>query len=227
MSKVQPLRPATPPRTPERAKLAAAIARYAAAKADVERIEAAREEIFSEVKMRALPARDEAAAALADARSRDTERLAAAYLGETDAAVALGKLEKALVDAQAKIDEIEKTEIGLDARLKAAEEELTWSRSLRDQAHRDAIRNSPEMAAQVERYNALCREVAILSQIIAVDYAPDSFRRSSLANYSDLPTEEASAWRAAIEAMKFDPDAPLPAPRITEIRRTIVDPTAA
>jgi len=158
------LRPATPPRSPERANLAAAIARYVAAKADVDRIEAAREQ---------------------------------------------------------------KTEIGLDARLKTAEQELTWSRSLRDQAHRDAIRSAPEMAALCERYNALCREVAILSQIIAVDYAPDSFHRNSLANYSDLPTEEASAWRAAIEAMKLDADASLPAPRITEIRRIIVDPTAA
>lgn len=211
-AKITPLRPApaAPARSPERQMLADAIARYDRVAEALARLDAGLAALRSGAP---YAAHEAAEAALADAKLAAPQRLVAEALGEAvpggqsvaDAEKALAEAAAALATHRAAIREVE-------TRRAAAEAEAARAADRRADAVRAVVVADPATARLVaafgdaqRRLTDLRRAVLGLSlpQGVATDFALDY-----MPPWPDLPT--APLWRAAVSALRDDPDSPLP-----------------
>lgn len=177
-------------REPGRQRLADAIERHRGASAELNRIRAAQQRHFEEVRMPAQQALDDAVRAFDELKATETRALAAAFLGET-AATTLSDARNALAEAKAAADHVEKVRDGLDAREREAVAELDTAELFLRDAQTAAVKADPAMPALVSRYEAMKRELAALTLLMAEThlYHPDRYEFDALRHYSDLPTD--------------------------------------
>lgn len=193
-----------------RQKLAHAIERVERAERALAEIRAARDRLFNEHIYPGNKAVDIAKAALAEAGPTDAQRLAARFMGETVPDIAV--LRQDLAGAEHRLEEARQTRQGLDERERAAQSELDFARALRDEALRHVVSDSVELTALIDKFKRAQRELTTMR--VALDnltiFLPSNFRPDAVPTYADIDRACTSAWRAAIDALATDADAPLP-----------------
>jgi len=201
-----------PPRSPEREQLAAAQERHGAATKQLVRIRAAHERAADTV-YEAKDAVDKAIATLDEAKAGEGSYLAAAALGEADAALSPVKTAAAAVEqANDQLGTARHMRDALEAEIKSAERELMWAKSKLDDAVNDAVRADPATAQLFAEFSKVERRFMSLRQamgVVGTSRLPQGCEFWDCQHsWPELPG--APVWQAAIEALRTDADAPLP-----------------
>jgi len=222
----------TPPRSPERSKLAAAVDRHQAAIATLARIEAAIDHA-SETSYTVMETAAVAEAAIEAAKANADDHLVSIALGEVDGATSpLATTTAELERARNDLAVSRSTTTALEARQTAVTAEIEWSRVVLDDAIRDVLKaeTSASVTAMMSKAKQLQAELVYLRVVLRHllhdngiteplaqevgsflhDYnLPATFNCTELKDYSRHPA--ANQWRAARDALKVDADAALPA----------------
>jgi hypothetical protein len=222
----------TSPRSPERARLAAMIERHREATAAVARLAQARERA---PRPWSFDARlDAAQAALDEARGGAPARAVAELLGEAvEPALSVTATTATLAEIEQEASKAREIHKLLDDREREAAEEVSLAETLLRAAIADTCTLAPEIAGLfVELDAAEVQLAAVRAALLAL--GPTRLPNTSRARLWDLPRgnwrDEAmrlpvfAEWRAAIEALRLDPDAPLPTLPVRYVERIIVDP---
>jgi hypothetical protein len=223
MGKLQALR--QPP--PERQDLAAAIARHAAALAEVAKIAAARDHAEGDV-LACHAALKRAEEELVDARAQQGPRLAAAALGE-DAGLSVGDAEVGQVISADDLNVARAIRDGLAKRADAAANEVEKAERDLAGAIADVIKSEAPLAAMLaeakavqekliahrialrwlERKNCIgARELLEVQRFLRSTSLPSGGGGEEYENWNGHPA--ADPWRRAAEALRSDPAARLP-----------------
>jgi chromosome segregation ATPase len=118
----------------------------------------------------------------------------------------------ALQEAEDALEAIEQTRAMLRAQEKNALDELRFMQIGISNLVREVVRAEPALAELVKRYARAERERAEAWAALfhIYDSVPDDLRRLlATRDIAEFP-QHSGAWTAAIEALKSDPDAPLP-----------------
>ena len=222
-----------PPRSPERAQLSVAIERHTAAQRQLTRLKAAlvRADDLLYGESGAMRMVETAENALKEAKGLESHHLAAVALGEaTTAANPVIAAERAVAEAQSRLDTTSRTRGALEEQLKAAESELPYVKDTLDKAVRAVFKS--EAAAIVD---TTLREAGALQEQLGAKRIVLRFLESSCFSWHErelakpiddflsavaYPIERhgkidehpaADPWRAAFDALRSDADALLPA----------------
>lgn len=205
-----------PPRTRERQALAGAIERRNAARAELERIRHAQDRHREEVAIPAERDLEAATEALEKLKASEELVLAAAYLGDREAA-SMSDAKKAVDEAKAAVEQADKTRQGLRARQGDAERALESADADLRAAFVAARDADPAIAMlRAEGEEILRAFVDHLRVRKLVEAALGDYRFSSLlpiieAAFPGLPrSQREQQWRVALESLKSDADATLP-----------------
>ncbi len=211
-----------PPRTPERERLAEAIERREAATKRLAQLGDALECLESQ-SHDAVVALEAAERQQREAKRNEGHILAAVALGEIDANP-LAKAERAITEANERLDALRKTRAALKAEIEREEHELYWADAGVARCTRTVLRE--DGAAFIERTlqeaGALRAELAAKRSVLsfletaAFDWPSEmalsepikKFLTASWPDSSQDPT--LARWRDVQEALATDPDAPLP-----------------
>jgi len=153
-------------------------------------------------------------ARFAEINPTDPGNLAAAFLGEVETAASQVALKKECDDASEAVRLARETRGGLEERRRAADRELNMATHLRDLAQCAVVRDSLELAALIERYEAARLEVARMVRVfetIGVLCMPPGYHWAVVRPYHDAPDGDLLAWRTALAALKVDAHTRLPA----------------
>ena len=221
MGKIQPIRPgaaAPPPRTPERQALAEAIERHANAATEHRRLDEALGRFRTEVWWPATEKSETTAAALKELKSREGDVWAAEFLGDSADVEKLRVAQAAADEANAAKGRADETYGALENRAGKAKAEFESAEESLNRVHRAAVKVDPAMAEIISQYETAKRELAKFSVLMSelFMYAPTGYHYYTERIYSDLDRSDCEKWRAAIEALKHDADAPLPATAAAE-----------
>lgn len=210
-ARVQALRAAPAPRSPEREKLAQAIERHVAATAELAKIANAKSratrpyEISERIR--------EAEKALEDAKAAEPARLVGALLEGDDGEQ--GTKDSPIIAAHALVRELRQAEDRAESVLallsrheEEAKTELSWALQHRDEALRAAVMADPALQALRDRAATARRELVTYEQCLIAAGASDTTWLYSL---KEVDAERIDEWRVKVFAMTTDPDAPLPA----------------
>jgi len=219
-AKVESIRPraadaAPPARTPERQALADAIERQRETTAALERIEAARVKAAS-LRYAAEQRINDAQAAIDDARESAPGRLVDRLLSD-DADTAGGDdPEASATAALARAEADERTAAEACALLDGQIAEARGSARLAEVRVGDriaAVLQAEAFPQLIARLEALRYEVAAMSLIMGAvsRFAPMGYHYEAQRNYPDASMAGAHAWRDAVERLRQDAGAPLPA----------------
>jgi hypothetical protein len=219
-----------PPRSAEREALAEAIARRDAATTRLARLKAALDANPLYGDDGAIRAHEKAEAALTEARAGEGSYLAAVAIGEAsgDSNPVLG-VERALAEAQSRLDVVRKTHRALEDQVESTETEIKSAKDDRDKCVRAVLRD--EASGVIE---TMLQQAAALQEQLSAKRALLSFLRSEAFEWRDRelakPIDDFLAapahprefdgtmgshpacepWKAAVAALAADPDAPLP-----------------
>jgi predicted nucleic acid-binding Zn-ribbon protein len=226
------LKSVPPRRTEARETLDEAIERHAAAQRQLTRLKTAldRAEAALYGEGGAMHAAERAEAALKEAKANESHHLAAVALGDaTEDANPTKAAERAVAEAQSRLDTTSRTKGALKEQLKAAESELPYVKDALDKAVRAVFKS--EAAAIVD--TTLREAAALQEQLGAKRIVLRFFERSCFSSHERelaKPIEDFLAaptypwefnrkrdehpalepWRAAHEALRQNADAPLP-----------------
>src|SRR5664279_2077462 len=201
-----------PPRSPEREQLAAAQERHGAATKQLVRIQAAHERAADTV-YEAKDSVAKAIAALDEAKAGEGSYLAAAALGEADAALSPVKTAAAAVEqANDQLGTARHMRDALEAEIKSAERELMWAKSKLDDAVNDAVKADPATARLVATFSEAERRFMSLRQAMGVVGTSRLPQGSEFwdCQHNWPALTDAPVWQAAVTALRTDADAPLP-----------------
>jgi hypothetical protein len=202
-----------PLRSPEREQLAEAIARHDAARERLAAIKTAQERAFDNV-LNLKDAAAEATTALEQAKADEPRQLVESFIGGTTAEVAspVRAAAAAVEEANARLAAARQMREALSGEEKAAERELQWAEIKLGDAVREAVKADPATARLVAAFNEAERNYKELQQslgIIGTDRLPEAAKFWNCVHRSEeLPN--AKQWRAALEALRTDANAPLP-----------------
>jgi predicted nucleic acid-binding Zn-ribbon protein len=201
-----------PPRSPEREALAAAIERRDAAANRLAAIKTAQERAMNSV-FDLKDAVDKAIAALDEAKADESRQLVEAFIGGDTAVVSPVKSAAAAVEeANARLATARQMRAALEQEEKTAENDLMWAKNKIDDTVSAAVKTDPAVRQLVADFEAASKTYAELRQAMNVvrrERMPDTPGSwDSVRNWSELPA--ATAWKAAIEALRADADAELP-----------------
>jgi hypothetical protein len=200
---------------PERAALAAAIERLAAAQSRVDRAIAALDRA-TDLGIECMHAEDAAAEALALARQAEPRRLVAELLGDDpDPAPTVAAAERAHAEAKAAHEAVHVAREALGAEWRAAQENLKFTERTRDAAVSEALRTSPEFRALVADFEQTQRRYgALRGALLRLGRALTEHERARLdTHHAHLPGDPApilAAWEPAVLALQSDAAALLP-----------------
>jgi hypothetical protein len=204
-------RVSTPPaRSAERQALANAIARRGDADARLAQLNAARQKATHKWWV-AHEACREAAAALDEARSRESANLAAAALGEKPTGPSLEELQEKLSVANRTYDLERRTIAALDEQLAEAKQQADGPIIGLKQHVNAVIASEPAVANLVERRSRTARELTALDVTLHALSLP--LKMQSQAGFFATFDHDAMAdpkWTAWISALSTDPDAQPP-----------------
>jgi hypothetical protein len=198
-----------PQRSPERARLAQAIAHLGGLDKQLERLAEARSRLDRRGKEHTL---DSAHRALDQTRQRAPEILIAKMMGElVDPALTVEHAQAAVEGAQRELDETTAADRLLADEIKVVEERREVAQHARDHAVAEVVKSSAEVVA-------LCDAIALTRQQLH-DYAwvlsaislgrlPPGFFWDGIVHGHD--SGGGKLWRAAISALETDPDTVLP-----------------
>lgn len=206
--------PVFPSRPPERAALATAIARKAAAEKRQADIGAALKRSNSSNLFHAVK---QAKAALAEAEASEGSFLAACAINQTGSDASPSKVAAArLAQLEADYSQAKRTQAALETASEAAERELDWAKRELDAALRDAVQSDVAVekliahyrSKQSEYFNA-CGTLYALSR--AGCGVLSSFGQGFNPSFERHAEPEAALrWIELLERLKSDPDATLP-----------------
>jgi chromosome segregation ATPase len=201
----------SPPRSPEREQLAEAIARHADAARQIARIRAAQERAADTV----YEAKDRIAmaiSALDEAKATEGSFLAAIALGESAASASPVKDCAAAVEqANDQLDTARRTRDALETEMKAVESEMLFASMAVDKCVGDVVRDAPAIRALAGQYAAAQRRAVDLQRAMETvqSFLPDDLQFW----HGSIPAAElisVVAWKAALQTLRTDADAPLP-----------------
>ncbi|HEY1474376.1 MAG TPA: hypothetical protein VGF53_09865 [Pseudolabrys sp.] len=199
------------PRSPERASLAATIERFNAATQRLHHIKQAQQQAEEQLygDGGAIRAVERAEAALAEAKQGEDAYLANVALGEADASASPVKAAEAeFAKAQGALDSVRKTIAALKQELEAAERELRWATTYRDQARDAVVKAAPELQRLQNDYKIAQAAYFTLRQAMGQmnPHLPKFWDHQDASPYTSV----ADTWRTALKALEADADAPLP-----------------
>jgi hypothetical protein len=202
---------APPPRTPERQRLAEAIEAHAAAVKQVQHVQE-RHEHAEQVVFRASDKLEAAQRASEKAKASESERIASAALGEADTdLMSVTDAELAVAQATNDLTVSRRIRDALQERLAREKAEVTRAKEAIERAVAAAAKSDPPAVALVLEQERVNRRLAELHHIFSFLGRSDA---SPVSNYGFWPNAASAAvvdpWRAALEALRTDPDAPLP-----------------
>jgi hypothetical protein len=196
-----------PERSPERAKLAAAIEYLDALDNHLGRLAEARNRLGLRDKEFAVTS---ARAGIEEANKRAPQVLIAKAMGEPyDIVETVEHAQSRLGDAQRELDEAVAADAVLAAEITGIQGRRSLAELTRESALCDVLKNAPELAALAARYETAkqaVRDIAWTFSAIGIHRLPffwDGVCQGSN-NGSGAP------WKAAIAALQSDPDAALP-----------------
>lgn len=205
-----------PTRTPERTRLAECIDRLRTTKAELERIRHAQDRHREEVAIPAERDLEAATEALEKLKASEELVLAAAYLGDREAA-SMADAKKAVDEAKAAVEQADKTRQGLRARQGDAERALESADADLRAAFVAARDADPAIAMlRAEGEEILRALVDHLRVRKLVESALGDYRFSSLlpiieASFPGLPrSQREEQWQAALVQLREDADTELP-----------------
>jgi hypothetical protein len=216
-TKVQSLHPASAPRSPERQRLAEAIARHAAAADRLARIQAAAPRAFDAI-LAAQRGVDAAETAVAEAREAEPKRLAAKLIGDPEeGGPTLGAVIAAASAASEVLANARAARDALSEQEGAAERDLDDARRGLDHAIAAIVAASPAIAGLLAQNVAARRRVQELGAIlttIGLLRLPQTISARNWDAIRDLDIAEYRAavapWQATLASLETDPDTPLP-----------------
>lgn len=189
-------------RSAERDALAEAISRHGAAVARREKIEAARETVFTYAAREAV---EQAERAVEDAKARAARALFEKTIGPT-----VAEAKAAHATAQEALEAAEAARDNLEREVAAAESEVSMSTLKLDRAVADVVKSDPAAAKLAARFREVQREHADLAsaaQLLEGSALPIGV--TALRSFPDLQAR--GRWEAALAALRTDADAELPA----------------
>jgi predicted nucleic acid-binding Zn-ribbon protein len=206
---------ATPPRTPERATLAAAIARHDAARRRLAAVDEAIRNAGTAV-FAAREHAEKAEAAITAAKEANADYLTRQALGEAGSPPQSIKAARAIaVEANDALDVARQTEAALAAQREPAKDELHWAEQNLTAEHRGAVKADDAVARLLRDYADARRRFEELVAVVGLlakrgMLPPGAERPWNLYVNFDAPLPADSPWHAALDALARDADAPLP-----------------
>ena len=200
---------------PERAALAAAIDRLAAAQARRDRATTAYDRAI-DLGIERMHAEDAAGEALALARKAEPRRLVTELLGDDpDPAPSVADAERAHAEAKAAHEAVGAAREALGDELRDARDSLNRAERIRDAAVSEALRTSPEFRALIADFERTqARYGALRGALLRLGRALTEHQRARLdTHHNFLPGDPApilSQWEPAVAALQTDAAAPLP-----------------
>ena len=200
----------------ERAVLAEAIERFDRAVAHLDRARQAKEATNSEW-LAASRTLDVARTALSDAEASAPSRRLATLMGQTLAedAETIEELQNGIANAEAALQTARADDQLITAEIDRARTEAEWAKNARQVAAGKVLRVSPGLAALLLDLHGARRRVATIFETISTvsgvcPEALPSFWNSRRAEDHVADSRPAHEWKAAIERLLTNPDAPLP-----------------
>jgi hypothetical protein len=201
-------------RSPARADLAAAIEKRDAVTARLQKVREAQETLYSQV-LRAMVSADAAEAAVAEAREKAPQYVAARLLGEAhdDGALSVKDAREALQLAQDELETLRSAREPLGKELAECEQDVRHADWKLRERIGDAVAADNATLALLNRFAAAAREFLgcrkALEMLSSREALPEGTRWLQHA-YEDVGDAIFNEWQIALAALETNADAPLP-----------------
>jgi chromosome segregation ATPase len=207
-----------PPRSPEREALAAAIERHNNAVRNLDVTKRALDEARGRSLAEAVTkARADVETAKVNAAAHMTETL----LGKAaDAPVSIKEARRALQEVEDELEALHAIQATLEKRLQDCREEKDWAKQLLDRALRDVIKAEPPVRQLLTKFKAVQADLEQrrfdLFWLWRNDMIPDEFKDWNMEERTVEPGPDdlsvgTAPWKAALDELASNSDAPLPA----------------
>jgi hypothetical protein len=200
-----------------RQALAEAIAKHDAAVADLERLQSLTGKV-QERRMEAFGRQERAQTLLEESRTSNPRGYLESLLAndEPDTGVLADAADAELRNAKRDYALARDADDELKRQIRTAENHVAWLRARRDECRAEVVKGAPEAAELVREYDearaVVVSHLRALSELSKRGCLPFEFNFLVAVNrpMPGVPQDVAGEWSAALTALEYDADAPLP-----------------